>query len=371
MKAVKTLVWAVCILGAVAPVFAQGVFINDYAATKDTFLGHSGTPENGGRYQPDANLGSLKFGRVGKYNADAMIMDFDRAAMLTWINGIYAANGGGAISDISQIRNGAVTMTLNVTAYGDGWGETWTPPPTLFGDYFWPGVRLSKGQNWGEMTATFNNADGLGSPWHDSTGTPLANMYTDGTQWRNNTIVNANSEQWGAADTLGGGSDVYVYDTPRPWKLDDSVAFAALTNPDVVAFQLVADYLNKPWTSAFNGVDDCNGTVYSREHGLTEYRPYVEIMVDASKIGGPVHTYLPADFNKDLKVSFADYLILESNFGKTQRTNATGDADNDTKCSFADYLILEAQFGHTTTPEPATIGLLVLGGLGLLRRRSA
>jgi hypothetical protein len=168
------------------------------------------------------------------------------------------------------------------------------------------------------------------------------------------------------ADTLGGGFDVYVYDMPRPWVLDQTVAWAALTNPDVVDFQVVHDEYDKPW-----GGDDNTGTIYGRLHGMTEYRPYIQIVVDTTKIGPPQHTYLPADFNKDLKVSFADYLILESNFGKTQRTNATGDADNDTKCSFADYLILEAQFGHTTTPEPATIGLLVLGGLGLLRRRSA
>ena len=95
-------------------------------------------------------------------------------------------------------------------------------------------------------------------------------------------------------------------------------------------------------------------------------------MINTARIGPAlaVHTYLPADFNQDLKVSFADYLILEANFGKTGVTNASGDANGDGKCSFADYLVLESEFGHTTTPEPATIGLLVLGGLGLLRKRA-
>jgi hypothetical protein len=320
-------------------------------------------------YTSNSNYSSRKFGRVGKLEMDTMIMDFDRAGMLTWAQGLYSSVNGGAITDINQIGNGAQSKTMYVTAY-DSWEESGTIPPTVFGHYYWPGIRLSKGQNWVESTATFNNAD-VGAPWHDSAGNVMPTIYVTRSNNLANMVMNAVSEQWGAADTLGGGTDVYVYDTPRPWVLDQTVAWTALTNPDAVGFQMVGDIYNKPFIVAPADSDDCNGSVYGRLHGLTEYRPYVEIMVDTSKI--PLvqqHTYLPADFNRDLKVSFADYLILEANFGKTQRTTATGDANNDGKCSFADYLVLEAEFGHTTTPEPATIGLLILGGLGLLRKRA-
>jgi hypothetical protein len=77
---------------------------------------------------------------------------------------------------------------------------------------------------------------------------------------------------------------------------------------------------------------------------------------------------LPGDANGDHKVSFADYVILEQNFGKTGMTWAQADFNNDGKVSFADYVLLEQNFGKSI-PEPATIGLLIAGGLAMLRRR--
>jgi len=366
MKALKAALVAAVLVAVVAPSFA-GVYVNDFTATKQTWLGRA-------YYLTNVNYSTRRFGRVGKGNGqDGMIVDFDRAAAATWVQSLYTAANAGTISNPSQLGNGAVTVTMFLTPY-DSWEESGSIPPTVFGHYYTPGVRISKGADWTETTATYSwaGADAT-QKWHSASGTEIASIYLGFNMATNdihaNMIENASSEQWGAADTIGGGTDVYVYDTPRPWKLDQSVAWAALENADAVGFQMMHDYLNKPWTAP--GVqDDCTGSVYGRLHGLTEYRPYLEVAVDTSRIPtGPIHTYLPADFNQDLKVSFADYLILESNFGKTLRDKFTGDANGDGKCSFADYLLLEAEFGHTTTPEPATIGLLVLGGIGLLRKR--
>jgi hypothetical protein len=76
---------------------------------------------------------------------------------------------------------------------------------------------------------------------------------------------------------------------------------------------------------------------------------------------------LPGDADFDGSVSFADYLALEANFGKTAMSWEQGDFNNDGTVTFSDYLLLEANFGKTI-PEPATLSLLALGGL-MIRRR--
>jgi hypothetical protein len=46
-----------------------------------------------------------------------------------------------------------------------------------------------------------------------------------------------------------------------------------------------------------------------------------------------------------------------------------GDFNNDGTVSFADYLLLEANFGKATVPEPVSLCLLAVGGLLIGRRR--
>jgi len=85
----------------------------------------------------------------------------------------------------------------------------------------------------------------------------------------------------------------------------------------------------------------------------------------------PGHVLIPGDADGNGKVDFNDYLVLECNFGTVgSATIDAGDFNDDGNVDFNDYLVLEANFNTgVAAPEPATLGLLTLGGLALIRRR--
>ena len=80
------------------------------------------------------------------------------------------------------------------------------------------------------------------------------------------------------------------------------------------------------------------------------------------------------DINGDGDVSFADFLVLSSNFGNPAESHTEGDINCDGEVSFADFLVLSANFGNTseiaaTVPEPTSC-LLLASAVLLLRRRT-
>ena len=103
------------------------------------------------------------------------------------------------------------------------------------------------------------------------------------------------------------------------------------------------------------------------------------VSIESNAPGATILTVvlLPGDANGDLVVSADDYAAVQAHFGDTGDSGLPGDANGDGLVSADDYASVQGNFGataglggETAVPEPATLSLLVIGGLVLLRRRS-
>ena len=89
---------------------------------------------------------------------------------------------------------------------------------------------------------------------------------------------------------------------------------------------------------------------------------------------GPEPPPFLGDANGDGVVSAADYSTIQGFFGQVGNPGMPGDANMDGVVSAGDYSSVQANFGNvappmTPIPEPATLSLLVLGGVGILQKR--
>ena len=93
---------------------------------------------------------------------------------------------------------------------------------------------------------------------------------------------------------------------------------------------------------------------------------------DSKIVLAPIPT-LPGDANNDGVVSADDYASVQANFGDTGTPGLPGDANLDGLVSADDYASVQSNFGATAggipVPDPATLSLLALGGLVMLRHR--
>jgi hypothetical protein len=95
---------------------------------------------------------------------------------------------------------------------------------------------------------------------------------------------------------------------------------------------------------------------------------------DASEFTTLLTALLEGDANRDGVVSAGDYASVQSNFGHTGDRGIPGDANGDGVVSAGDYASVQANFGSvapslTPVPEPASMCILSLGLVALIKRR--
>ncbi len=127
----------------------------------------------------------------------------------------------------------------------------------------------------------------------------------------------------------------------------------------------IGDLSYTKYTSSYS-----NGRVMAVSNGRTEFDNF-------SMVWGPGSTpeFLLGNANNDGVVSADDYSSVQLNFGGTGDPGLPGDANGDGVVSADDYGSVQLNFGATTgmsgahVPEPATLGLLCIGGAAMLRRK--
>ena len=145
-------------------------------------------------------------------------------------------------------------------------------------------------------------------------------------------------------------------------------------------------YIRESPSNASDGVTDITDLGGGLYHIDSFFDVFTELSVDggSSWIASDTSTrmtlepaVLPGDVNGDGYVGGLDLTAVITNWGVNPATRSQGDLSGDGTVSGPDYTEVITYWGTGTPPEPpssipepATLGLLLLGGLVMLRRRT-
>ncbi|MHC4562870.1 MAG: dockerin type I domain-containing protein [Planctomycetota bacterium] len=265
-----------------------------------------------------------------------------------------------AVVDSPSVHEDKLVGQDPTTYYGSYWGWTWA---NAHGNDYW-------------------YKEYYGKPWEDpaaqrwvAEGKHIINMVFDIREDAQLGVTRIGLEQhfYAGAWTFfldrieNDGSDPYamtimVKTTPGDFNNDGVVNDADI---DLLADAIEAGSADTQF--------DVNGDGFVDEQDLIDH-----IATLVERTDGGVGTYR-GDFNLDGYVDGTDLAILKASFGLSGLGYAAGNANADDFVNGTDLAIFKATFGFSGTPddggnppavpEPATLSLLALGGLAVLRRR--
>jgi len=167
------------------------------------------------------------------------------------------------------------------------------------------------------------------------------------------------------------------------FKAGDFNRDGTLTSTDIDLFKPVLTTRGVVQTNSANYKFDANGNTFVDWKDVKIFQGFFD--------------FGDGDVNLNGRVDFADFQVLQNNFGLSAKTFIQGDLDGDNDVDFGDFQILQNSFGYTSTvltpgaaapfdaavfeafaasavPEPGTLGLGIAGvmmALGHRRRRRA
>jgi autotransporter-associated beta strand protein len=171
----------------------------------------------------------------------------------------------------------------------------------------------------------------------------------------------------GIAPDVQGTAGDWTANDPHSWKIASSAG--AITGWDVDD-DAASDLFN---------IDTTNFVGAGTGSSFNVSKTGNDVFLNYVPSSGPI--VVLGDTNEDGVVDAADYIAIKTNFGLTGTgiTKFQGDLIDNDIVDWADLQELMAHFGDTSgapaamtmnnTPEPATLGLLAIGALAVIRRR--
>jgi autotransporter-associated beta strand protein len=276
------------------------------------------------------------------------------------LNGTVASTGASLISSTASvpIALSAVSVDGNTTTF-DVQSGTLTVSAAL-----------------GQVTASGDErTSGLTKTGDGTLALTAANIYTGNTTVSAGTLSLANDAQLkfviGANGVNNKITGTGTLDLAGDFNFDLTAAVVALGNTWKIVDNAA---LAETYQSSFSVIGFTGG----EGAGVLWTKPIIDSLMkwEFRESTGELRTFVPGDTNEDGIADAADYIAVKTNFGMPSgATKLQGDLDGDLDVDWDDLqelmnaMATRSVGGAPPAPEPATLGLLVIGALALLRRR--